>query len=163
MNVSEFVTNLTQQGVQLWADNDKLKINSPKGVLTPQLQTYIATYKTEILSFLRKDNDISNSTYTELSLQTIGRLIGGYCERLSMQFKSPIIDSKVMAKQLRVTFRPLQKGFKNETILQFRKELELQLQNHGVKVVAWEEATREFSYEIPIPLVKWKKKMMLMQ
>jgi hypothetical protein len=159
MNVSDFVINLTQQGVQLWADNDKLKINSPKGVLTPQIQTELAAYKTEILSFLRKNNDFSDITSTGLSLQTIGRLLGGYCERLAMQFKSPVIDSKVMAKQLKVTFRPLPKGFNNATILEFRKELELKLQNHGVKVLSWEEATREFSYEIPIPLVKWKKKM----
>jgi hypothetical protein len=159
MNVSDFVTNLNQQGVQLWADNDKLKINSPKGVLTPQIQTELAAYKTEILSFLRKNNDFSGRTSTGLSLQTIGRLLGGYYERLAMQFKAPVIDSKVMAKQLKVTFRPLPKDFNNATILKFRKELELKLQNQGVKVLSWEEATREFNYEIQIPLVKWKKRI----
>ncbi|MBD2448804.1 non-ribosomal peptide synthase [Nostoc sp. FACHB-152] len=161
MNVSDFVNKLTQQGVHFWADNDKLKINSPKGVLTPQLQIDIAAYKTEIISFLRNYNYSSDFTSTGLSLQTIGRLIGGYYECLAMQFKSPVIDSKVMAKQLKVTFRPLPKGFNNATVLEFRKELELKLQNQGVKVLTWEEATREFSYEIKFPLVKWKKKMII--
>lgn len=155
MNVSELLTNLTQQNVQLWADNDKLKINSPKGILTPQLQANIAAHKTEILAFLR-GNDSAGDTSTGLSLQTIGRLIGG-CDRASMQFKPPVIDPQVMALRLKITFRPLPKGFKNEILLKFREELELKLQNYGVKVISWEDATRDFRYEIDIPLTKWKK------
>lgn len=155
MNVAELLTNLTQQNVQLWADNDKLKINSPKGILTPQLQANIAAHKTEILAFLR-GNDSAGDTSTGLSLQTIGRLIGG-CDRASMQFKPPVIDPQVMALRLKITFRPLPKGFKNEILLKFREELELKLQNYGVKVISWEDATRDFRYEIDIPLTKWKK------
>ncbi|MDJ0734081.1 MAG: non-ribosomal peptide synthase [Nostocaceae cyanobacterium] len=163
MNVSELLTNLTQQGVNLWADKDKLKINSPKGILTPQLQADIAARKTEIIAFLRDNNHNSSDTATGLSLQTIGRLIGGYCQRMPMDFKSPIINPQVMAKQLKVTFRPLPKGFKNKEkeieILKFRGELEQKLQNQGVQICSWQEATREFHYEIPIPLVKWNKSM----
>lgn len=159
MNVSELVSNLTQQGVQLRAERDKLKIHSPKGILTPQLQAYLAARKTEILAFLRDNNDAADDTATGLSLQTIGRLIGGYCERSPVQFKPPIIAPQVMAKRLKVTFRPLPKGFKNETVLKFREELELKLQNYGVQVISWEEATREFRYAIDIPLTKWKKSM----
>lgn len=160
MNASELLTNLNQQGVQLWADNEKLRINSPKGILTPQLQADIAARKTEILTLLRENNDSGSTSIPDgpgLSLQTIGRLLGGYCEKSSMQFKSPIIDPKVMAKQLKITFRPLPKGFKNETILKFREELELKFQNYGVKVLSWEEATRELRYQVDIPLTKWKK------
>ncbi len=159
MNVSELLTNLTQQGVNLWADNDKLKINCPKGILTPQLQADIAARKTEILAFLRGNDDDYGDTATGLSLKTIGRLIGGYCPKMPMHFKSPIIDPQVMAKQLKVTFRPLPKGFNNQEILHFRAELEQKLQNNGVKIYSWEEATREFHYEIPIPLTKWNKSM----
>lgn len=162
MNVSELLTNLNQQGVQLWTDKDKLRINSPKGILTPQLQADITAHKTEIIAFLRETNDVCDNSIPDgpgLSLQTIGRLIGGFCERSPMQFKSPIIDPKVMAKQLKVTFRPLPKGFKNETLLKFREELELKFQNYGVQIVSWESATRDFCYDIDIPLTKWKKSM----
>ncbi|MBW4684583.1 MAG: non-ribosomal peptide synthase [Komarekiella atlantica HA4396-MV6] len=160
MNVSELLTNLTQQGVQLWADNDKLRVNSPKGILTPQLQADITARKTEIISFLRENNDECDTFIPDgpgLSLQTIGRLLGGFCQTLPIQFKSPIIDPNVMAKQIKVTFRPLPKGFNNEIILKFREELKLKLQNYGVQIVSWQDATREFNYEIDIPLTKWKK------
>jgi hypothetical protein len=160
MNVSELLTNLTEQGVQLWADNDKLRVNSPKGILTPQLQADITARKTEILSFLRENNDDCDTFIPDgpgLSLQTIGRLLGGFCDRSPIQFKSPIIDPSLMAKQIKVTFRPLPKGFKNEILSKFREELELKLKNYGVEIVSWENATREFNYGIDIPLTKSKK------
>jgi hypothetical protein len=157
MNVAELVNNLTEQGVQLWADDEKLKVNCPKGVLTSQLKADIAARKSEILAFLREDSEPNCKTDTGLSLQTIGRLIGGFCEANSRQFKSPVIDPPAMAKQLKVTFRPLPKNFKNETILSFREDLEKKLQSHGVKVLSWEEATREFSYNLSFPLIPWKK------
>jgi TubC N-terminal docking domain len=159
MNVSELLTNLTQQGVQLWADDDKLKINSPKGILTPEIKADIANYKTEILTFLREDCDSCGDTATGLSLKTIGRLIGGYDTRSPSQFQPPIIDPQVMAKQLKVTFRPLPKGFNNEMLLRFREELKFKLQSYGVQIFSWEEATRDFTYDFNIPLMKWKKKM----
>ena len=159
MHVSELLTNLDRQGVQLWSERDKLKINAPKGTLTPQLQADLIARKTEIIAFLRKDNDCVGSTSTGLSLQTIGGLIGGLSRDSSLQFKSPIIDPQVMAKYLKVTLRPLPPGFSNETILQFRAELESKLQNYGVQIIPWSQATRDFAYEIPIPLTKWKKKI----
>ena len=157
MRVSELLTNLSQQGVQLWSDRDKLKINAPKGTLTPQLQADLAAYKTEIIAFLRENDDSDYQTDTGLSLQTIGRLIGGFSPNYSLLFKSPIIDPRVMAKQLQVTLRPLPPGFSNQTVLQFRAELESKLQNYGVQIIPWSQATRDFTYEITIPLTKWKK------
>ncbi len=158
MSVSELLTNLNQQGVELWVDDDKLKINSPKGVLTQQLKSDIAARKSEILAFLDGDRGTSN-TATGLSLQTIGRLIGGFCPQASAEFKSPIIEPELMAKQLKIAFRPLPKGFNNEIILKFRAELKLKLQNNGVTVVDWESATREFRYNVDVPLTKWKQSM----
>lgn len=159
MNVSELLENLNQQGVQLWADNDKLKVNSPKGLLTTELRTKLAEYKTEILEFLQKSNadDSDNSTDNQgLSLQTIGRLVGGYCRKI-IGFIPPVIDPKVMASRLKVTFRPLANGYQEETILKFRGELEHKLRETGVQILSWEEATKEFNYEITIPLINWKK------
>lgn len=159
MNVAELLTNLTAQGVQFWVDDNKLKINSPKGILTPQLQADIVAHKTEILTFLQKSNDCSGDTATGLSLNTIGRLIGGYSKKNTISFKSPIIDPQVMARQLKVTFRPLPQGCNNEVILQFRAELEQKLQSYGVQIISWEQATREFCYQIKIPFVNWNKKI----
>lgn len=161
MNASEIVENLTQQGVQLWADNGKLKINSPKGILTPELRTEIAQHKPEILAFLSEANRTINDNYTthgeDISLQTIGRLIGGFCDGSNLGFKAPVIDSKAMAQKLVITFRPLPKGYTNDAIIKFRENLELKLQSYGVKIESWEQATKEFSYELKLPLINWKK------
>lgn len=159
MHVSELLTNLDRQGVQLWSDRDKLKINAPKGTLTPQLQADLIARKTEIIAFLREDKDSAGTTSTGLSLQTIGRLIGGFSPSSASNFKSPIIDPQVMAKHLKVTLRPLPPGFSNQTILNFRAELESKLQSYGVQIIPWSQATRDFAYEIPIPLTRWKKKI----
>lgn len=159
MSVSELLTNLNQKGVELWIDDDKLKINSPKGVLTQQLKSDIAAQKREILGFLRENQDSTQNTATGLSLQTIGRLLGGFCPQSSAEFKSPIIEPEVMAKQLKITFRPLPKGFDNNTVLKFREELKLKLQNSGVTILDWQLATKEFRYNINVPLTKWKKSM----
>ncbi|BAZ50016.1 hypothetical protein NIES4103_26300 [Nostoc sp. NIES-4103] len=159
MNVSELLDNLTQQGVQLWTDNGKLKVNSPKGLITAELRTELAKYKTEILAFLQKGNNIANDSLTEtqdLSLQTIGRLIGGFCHKIT-GFNPPIIEPKVMAKKLKVTFRPLPNEYKQAAILKFREELENKLRTNGVQIVPWKEATKEVQYDITIPFTKWKK------
>lgn len=160
MNVPELLKNLTQQGVQLWVDDDKLRIHSPKGVLTPNIRTELAERKTEILAFLQESNrsasDNSEFNLRDLSLQTIGRLIGGFCGK-STGFTPPIIDPKVMAKKLKVTLKPLPDGYNKETILKFREELEHKLQDNGVQIVPWEEALKEIAYEITIPLINWKR------
>ncbi|MFW6358782.1 MAG: hypothetical protein ACOC0N_06165 [Chroococcales cyanobacterium] len=161
MNVSELLSDLNQQGVQLWAEQDKLKVHSPKGILTPAIQNNLITYKTEILSFLQKKVPKSYPTPAGLSLQTIGKLIGGMSKPSFKECQSPIIDPREMAKQLTITFRPLPKRFKNKTILQFREDLKEKLQNYGVEVIPWEEATRDFSYEMTLPLIKLKKKINL--
>lgn len=161
MNTSELLANLTQQGVQLSVDNDKLNIRSPKGVLTPEIREELAAHKSEILAFLREmDVDVSSipvPLYQGLSLQTIGRLIGGGIEQSTVEFKSPIIAPKAMAQKLTVTFKPLPHGYKNEKIAKFREELSVKLQKYGVKVEHWHRATTEFCYEITIPGIKWKK------
>jgi hypothetical protein len=162
MNVSELLENLNQQGVQLWADNDKLKINSPKGLLTPEIRSELAECKTEILEFLQQKketiSDLCAPETQDLSLQTMGRLIGGY-SRKAAGFIPPVIDPQVMATKLKVTFKPLPEGYKEKTILQFREELQGKLRDNGVEILSWEEATKEFNYEITIPWLNWQKKI----
>lgn len=148
MQVSDLVTHLTQQGVQLWADQDKLKMNAPKGVLTSQLRADIVARKMELLSFLRLYRD--SGTSTGLSLETLGRLLGNGSRRGNASvFKRPVIDVELMAKQLKVTLRPLPKGFADESIIQFRAALEQQLINHGVQILPWAAATRDFQTKGP--------------
>ncbi|PPS43908.1 hypothetical protein [Chroococcidiopsis sp. TS-821] len=157
LKVSELVENLHQQGVQLWADNGKLKIHSPKGILTSEMRQEIAQRKPEILAYLDESNGVSDSDVREehLSLPTIGRLIGGYCDRMGV--KPPAIDSTIMAKSLVVTFRPLPPGYNNNAIVEFRKNLETKLAACGVQIKPWEQATKEFTYELNIPFINWKK------
>ena len=163
MNVSEFLTNLTQQGVQLWVDDDKLSIRSPKGVLTPEVHTQLTDHKVEILEALRELDVATKGTpvpFTQgLSLQTMGRLIGGFVDKSTGGCKSPTIDPITMAQKLTVTFRPLPKRYRNEEIVRFREELKIKLQDYGVKVLPWHQATTEFRYEITIPVVGWKKSL----
>jgi TubC N-terminal docking domain len=161
MNASEILTNLTEQGVQLWIDNDKLNIRSPKGLITPEMQAELAFYKADILAFLREMDVAANSTSVPLSqglsLQTIGRLIGGFTGKSCEEYKPPIIDPRVMAQKLKVVFRPLPHGYKNREILEFREELEIKLRDYGVTILPWEQATTEFYYAITLPFINWKK------
>jgi hypothetical protein len=160
MNVSGLIDQLTQQGVQVWADDDgKLKIQSPKGVMTSELQSELVARKAEILDFLlQKNGNLSETCQAGqqgLSLQTIGRLIGGYGRGES--FNAPIIDPTVMAQKLKVTFRPLPSNYANSSIINFRKDLETKLTACGVTVVPWEQATQDSEYEITLPVLNLKR------
>ncbi|MDZ8027582.1 MAG: hypothetical protein RMX97_23200 [Nostoc sp. DedQUE11] len=161
MNVSELVTNLTQQGVNLWVDNEKLKIRSPKGVITPDIQEKIVAYKAEIVAFLHEMDvatDLESVPLTQgLNLQTIGRLIGGFAQQSSVEYKPPIIDPKIMAQKLIVTFKPLPSSYNNQKILKFRQELQEKLKYYGVKILSWEEAIAEFNYDLILPIINKKK------
>ncbi len=54
MNAFDLLARLTQQGVQLWINKDKLSLCSPKGVMTPELRMELAAHKKELLAFLRE-------------------------------------------------------------------------------------------------------------
>ena len=161
MDASELLANLTQRGVQLSVDKDKLSIRSPKGVLTPELHAALVVHKAELIAFLHEmDVDVSSTSIPlaqGLSLQTIGRLISGFVEHSNVEFKPPIIAPKAMAQKLTVTFKPLPHGYENEEIIRFREELLIKLRQNGVRIEDWHEATTEFRYEITVPGVKWKK------
>lgn len=161
MNTSEFVANLSRQGVRLRTKRDKLIIQAPKGAIAGQLQADLVARKQEIIDFLchQKLSEPKHDSANQqgLSLQTIGRLIGGFGEKITAEFKLPTIEPKAMAGQLKVTFRPLPNRYPKKLVLEFREELERQLKKYGVRVVPWEKATREYVYDIQLPLVKWKR------
>ncbi|NEQ64746.1 MAG: non-ribosomal peptide synthase [Symploca sp. SIO2D2] len=164
MKTSELITRLTKLDIQLQVNGDKLKINSPKGILTTKLRLEISEKKEEIIAFLREkySGDICGSSAYKsqhMSPGTIGRLIGGNSSSIK---QSPIIDPLIMAKNLTVTFKPLPKDFQNEAIQQFREQLELKLREAGVRVEPWLDATREADIIIDIPFsnhqIRFKKK-----
>jgi hypothetical protein len=160
MKASEIITQLTEKGVHIWADNNELRIRSPKGIITPEIQANLMACKTEILAFMR-ERDITKNPVTPviqgLNLSTIGRLIGGFGGHTNGEYTPPTIDPKKMAEQLKVTFKPLPHNYKNAKLVQFRQELENYLREYGVKIIPWEEATTDFTYDMVLPIINQKK------
>ncbi|MTJ49129.1 hypothetical protein [Dolichospermum sp. UHCC 0259] len=163
MNAAEILAKLTQQGVLFWSENSKLNIRSPKGVITPEIQVEIATYKEDILALIQEMNVTSNYAHEPLiqgiSLQTIGKLIGGFSGESPTGYQPPIINPQFMAENLKVTFRPLPDYYHNQVIVRFRQQLIFYLQKHGVKVIPWKEATTELKHTIKIPVINWHKSL----
>ncbi|MBD2387196.1 hypothetical protein [Cylindrospermum sp. FACHB-282] len=163
MNASELLAKLNQQGVKLWVDNGKLNVRSPKGVITPEIEAELATRKAELLALLQEVDISTKSTSVPLiqglSLQTIGRLISGFIGESPAGYQPPIINPKVMAQNLSVTFRPLPPNYQNEAIIEFRQELVNKLKSYGVKILSWEEATTEFCYKIKLPVINWNQSL----
>ncbi|MEO1132052.1 MAG: hypothetical protein AAFX40_05015 [Cyanobacteria bacterium J06639_1] len=160
MTVRQLIDNLSQLGVDLRVTEDKLKIQAPKGVLTPELRAELTERKPEILALLREQQASAETESTcvgimGMSLQTLGKLIGGGKGDRD-NGRAPVIDPGDMARHLQVTLKPLPSGFKNETVIAFRKQLKRKLQDMGVTVVPWETATREYQYEVEVPVVKRK-------
>lgn len=161
MNVSSLIDQLDEKGIKVWANDGKLKLHAPKGTITAEVQAKLVAHKAELLEFLSQATEPSpqacTASFQGLSLQTIGRLIGGYIDVDSGH--PPVIDPDTMAQKLKVTFRPLPKNYQRESIIAFRNQLAAKLEQCGVKIVPWESATRESQYEIDLPLLNLKKKI----
>src|ERR1044072_8072467 len=59
MNVIEFLSYLRNLGVELQIHDDHLRLNAPKGVLTPALTEELKLGKEEILALLKSGEDTS--------------------------------------------------------------------------------------------------------
>jgi len=66
MTADELLAYLRKRGVELWADEDQLRYDAPKGVLTPFLRTELAECKSEILTILRQTDRGTGPTSTPL-------------------------------------------------------------------------------------------------
>jgi hypothetical protein len=163
MNAAEILAKITQQGVLFWSENSKLNIRSPKGVITPEIQIEIAKYKEDILALIQEMNVTNDYVHEPLmqgiSLQTIGKLIGGFSGESPTGYQIPVINPQFMAENLKVTFRPLPDYYDNQVIVRFRQQLIFYLQKHGVKVIPWKEATTELKHTIKIPVINWHKSL----
>ncbi|MDJ0838635.1 MAG: amino acid adenylation domain-containing protein [Acidobacteriota bacterium] len=51
--ISTLLTELSQQGIRLWAEGEQFKVRAAKGALTPQIRETLKLRKQEILAFLQ--------------------------------------------------------------------------------------------------------------
>ncbi|MBE9228589.1 amino acid adenylation domain-containing protein [Phormidium sp. LEGE 05292] len=56
MKLNQFVAELTERGVKLWAEGDQLRVRAAKGVLTPELRDELALHKAELVKLLHNNN-----------------------------------------------------------------------------------------------------------
>ncbi len=52
MTKTELLNKLTQEGIHLWAEGDRLKFRAPKGALTEEYRTLLKEHKAELLQIL---------------------------------------------------------------------------------------------------------------
>ncbi|NET03381.1 MAG: amino acid adenylation domain-containing protein [Symploca sp. SIO2B6] len=67
MNLNQLIAELSEDGVQLWTEQNQLRIRAPKGVLTPELRNSLTECKEELIKLLNQ----SNSKVTQPSSGTI--------------------------------------------------------------------------------------------
>ena len=56
MKSNQFIAQLVERGVKLWAEGDQLRVRAPKGVLTPELLDELALHKAELVLLLHQSN-----------------------------------------------------------------------------------------------------------
>ncbi|HEU5199226.1 MAG TPA: hypothetical protein VFU32_06295, partial [Ktedonobacterales bacterium] len=54
MSVAEFLVELSQRGISVWAEGDQLHYRAAKDALTPALREELSQRKAAILAFLRQ-------------------------------------------------------------------------------------------------------------
>ncbi len=62
MSVREFLIGLSQKGIGLRVEDDKLRVQAGKGVLTPELRDELSARKEEILVFLRSHQSTADAS-----------------------------------------------------------------------------------------------------
>ena len=61
MNPAEFLSDLLNRGIKLWAEGDQLCFRAPAGALTPEIRASLARHKPELLAFLKLNNALIDS------------------------------------------------------------------------------------------------------
>jgi thioesterase domain-containing protein len=74
MTVLELVTSLRERGVRLWVEDDKLRLNAPAGLLSPETVAEIGARKPEIIAVLREAERLEKGPRTIVPLKAEGRL-----------------------------------------------------------------------------------------
>ncbi|BAZ21895.1 amino acid adenylation domain-containing protein [Kalymmatonema gypsitolerans NIES-4073] len=70
MDIKQFVAELSQQGVKLWVEGEQLRVNAPKGVLTPETRDLLAKHKAELILLLHQKNAIARKPSAPWAIAT---------------------------------------------------------------------------------------------
>lgn len=65
--IEQLLSHLNALDVKLWVEGDRLRLNTPKGVLTPELMDELGARKGEVIAFLQSANSVSQ--LSSLSIQ----------------------------------------------------------------------------------------------
>lgn len=68
----DFLMQLRERDIQVWADGDRLRCNAPAGALTPELRQELQQRKHEILKFLRSAETLAGQQRAIVPLQSNG-------------------------------------------------------------------------------------------
>lgn len=71
MTAQELVNHLQQQDVRLAAHGDRLRIDAPRGVLTPDLRRDLQERKPELLALIRERSPRAMPTPTEVEAMSL--------------------------------------------------------------------------------------------
>jgi amino acid adenylation domain-containing protein len=66
MTTSEYISYLHSLDIKLWYEGDNLRLNAPKGVLTPELRNELTNRKAEILAYLQMISAMNQSSVPPL-------------------------------------------------------------------------------------------------
>ena len=61
MNITLFINRLRELDIQIWLEGSQLKINAPKGSITPDLHAELQAHKSEIIRFLQETQPSTSS------------------------------------------------------------------------------------------------------
>ncbi len=67
MTTNEFLEHLRGLGIQIWAEGARVRLSTPKGILTPALRKEITQRKAEILTLLHNDGVQRTPERTQLA------------------------------------------------------------------------------------------------
>ncbi len=62
MTLTAVLSQLAAQGIKLWAEGEQLRVQAPKGAMTPALRELIITNKAELLTWLQADSSPLQAT-----------------------------------------------------------------------------------------------------
>ena len=73
MRAPAFLAELRSRDIQVWAEGDRLRCNSPADVLTHGLRDQLQQHKDDILEFLRSAEALARQQRAIVPLQPRGR------------------------------------------------------------------------------------------
>ncbi|NEP80319.1 MAG: AMP-binding protein [Okeania sp. SIO3B3] len=71
MKLTQVLSQISSQGIKLWAEGDELKIRAPKGALTTEIRDLLSKNKSELLQLLQQKS--SSASATSVPLVPVGR------------------------------------------------------------------------------------------